>query len=130
MNARMDLDFWESVRVVVRSGGTATWQRNGAFFSVDGSQDPPVLTVETGEGGPLELPVYRMMSVVSTEPDGADTTWLIVTTNACQLRWKADEPEREPNVSSIAIGRMIRQEEDRRVQAEAEECEDAEEGYE
>lgn len=130
MSARMDLEFWNSVRGVVRAGGTATWSRNGAYFSVDGSSDPPMLTVETDAGGPLELPVYRMYAMTTSAEEAADVTWLIISTSACQLRWEADEPEREPNASSGIINRLIRQDEERRAQAEMEAAEEFEEGYE
>lgn len=131
MSARMDLEFWDSVRGLVRSGGTATWDRHGVYFSIDGSQDPPMVTVESDASGPLELTVYRMAAVATTNEDGSESTWLTIATNACQLRWEADEPEREPNMSSGIISRMIKREKLERMEAEAQEAaEEAEEGYE
>lgn len=131
MSARMDLEFWDSVRGVVRSGGTATWEHGGVYFSIDGSQDPPLLTVESDAAGPLELSVYRMMAVATTNDDGSESTWLTISTNACQLRWMADDPEREPNMSTGIIQRLRRQRDDERLaEEEAEAVEEAEEGYE
>lgn len=131
MSARMDLEFWDSVRGVVRGHGTAVWDRDGVYFSIDGSRDPPLLTMESDATGPLELSVYRMYAVTSTEVDESESTWLVVSTNACQLRWRADEPEREPNASSGVVNRLIRRERFERMEAEAEEAaEEAEEGYE